>query len=170
MADAPPVKPWGQNDNDLLQTWRRLPGRLGVIVAAPEAQGTSVSINVLPSPSPDWRQRPEKRRSNASRRRGDQGIAATVTAALAKFSCLSKKGARAGAALTASYRRALTPQAGPRWRHGGSRGRRGRDGDGGEENRSEGTLIRSLVGLRRCWTTRMRMTVAAGGTKQKPTP
>jgi len=47
----PPVKPWGQRDKDLLQ--RRRTGRSGVVVAAPEAPGTSVSVNVLPSPSPD---------------------------------------------------------------------------------------------------------------------
>ena len=103
----------------------------------------------------------------------DASRGATVTAALATFSRLLKKGARAGAALTASYRRASMPHAGPRWRwrHGRSRGRRGCNCDGdGEENGGEGVLIPSLVGLQRCWTTRMRMTVAAGGTKQKPTP
>jgi hypothetical protein len=93
MADAPPVNPWGKNDKDLLQRRRRLPGSSGIIVVAPEAPRMSISVNVLPSTSPDWRQRPEKRRSNASRQRGDRGIAVTVTAALAKFSRLSKKGA-----------------------------------------------------------------------------
>ena len=94
-----------------------------------------------------------------------------VTTALAQLSRLSKRGARAGAALAASYQRASTPHAGPRWRHGRSRGRRRRDCDGGgEENGGEAALIPSLVGLRQRWTTRMRMTVAAGGTKQQPTP
>jgi hypothetical protein len=41
---------------------------------------------------------------------------------------------------------------------------------GGEENGSEAALIPLLVGLRQRWTTRMRMTEAAGGTKQQPTP
>ena len=76
----------------------------------------------------------------------------------------------AGAALAMSNRRALTPHAGPRWCHGQSRGRRGRDGNGEGENGGEAALIPSLVGLRRRWTTRMRMTVAAGRTKQQPTP
>ena len=116
----PLVKPWGQNGKDLLQRRWRLPGRSGVVVAAPEAP-----------PSPDWRWQPEERRSNASHRRGDRGIAAAVTAALAQLSCLSKRGARAGAALAVLYRRASAPHAGPRWRHGRSRGRRERDGDGG---------------------------------------
>ena len=40
---------------------------------------------------------------------------------------------------------------------------------GGEENGGEAALIPSLVGLWQRWTTRMRMTVAAGGTKQQPT-
>ena len=98
-------------------------------------------------------------------------MAAVVTAALAQLSRLSKRGARAGAALAVSYRRALTPHAGPRWRYGRSRGRRGRDGDGGgEENGGEASSILSLVWLRRRWATRMRMTVVAGGTKQQPTP
>ena len=118
----PLVKPWGQNGKDLLQRRWRLPGRSGVVVAAPEAPGTSVSVNVLPSPLPDWRWQPEERRSNASHRRGDRGIAAAVKAALAQLSCLSKRGARAGAALAVLYRRALAPHAGPRWRHERSRG------------------------------------------------
>jgi len=41
---------------------------------------------------------------------------------------------------------------------------------GGVENGGEAALIPSLVGLRQRWTTRMRMTVAAGRTKQQPTP
>jgi len=42
---------------------------------------------------------------------------------------------------------------------------------GGEENGGEAAVIPSLslVGLRRCWTTRMRMMVAADGTKQQLT-
>ena len=40
----------------------------------------------------------------------------------------------------------------------------------GEENGGEAASILSLVGLRRRWRTRMRMTVVAGGTKQQPTP
>jgi hypothetical protein len=51
MADAPPVKPWEKSNKDLLQ--RRRTGRSGVVVAAPEAPGMSVSVNVLLSPSPD---------------------------------------------------------------------------------------------------------------------
>ena len=75
--------------------------------------GTSVNVAVLPSPSPDRRRRPEKRRSNTSRRRGDRGLASAVTAALAQLSRISKKGARAGAALAALYRRVSTLHAGP---------------------------------------------------------
>jgi len=41
-----------------------------------------------------------------------------------------------------------------------------REENGGEE----AALILSLVGLWRRWTTRMRMTVVAGGNKQQPTP
>ena len=37
---------------------------------------------------------------------------------------------------------------------------------GGEENGGEAAVIPLLVGLRRRWTTRMRMMVAADGTKQ----
>jgi hypothetical protein len=122
MANAPPRQALGTNGKDLLQRRWRLPGRSGVVVAAPEAPGTSVSVNVLPSPLPDWRWQPEERRSNASHRRGDRGIAAAVKAALAQLSCLSKRGARAGAALAVLYRRALAPHAGPRWRHERSRG------------------------------------------------
>ena len=40
---------------------------------------------------------------------------------------------------------------------------------GGEENGGEAAVIPSLVGLRRCWTTRMRMTVVTDGTKQQLT-
>ena len=82
---------------------------------------------------------------------------AVVTAALAQLSRLSKRGVRAGAVLTASYRRASPPHAGPgpRWRHGRLRGRRGHDSDGGgEENGGEAALIPSLVGLWQCWTTK----------------
>jgi hypothetical protein len=39
-----------------------------------------------------------------------------------------------------------------------------------EENGGKAALIPSLVGLRQRWTTWMRMTVAAGRTKQQPTP
>jgi hypothetical protein len=48
MADAYPVKPRGKNNN--------------IIVAAPEAPGTSVNINVLPLPPLDRRRWPEKQR------------------------------------------------------------------------------------------------------------
>jgi hypothetical protein len=41
---------------------------------------------------------------------------------------------------------------------------------GGEENGSKAVVIPSLVGLRRRWTTMVRMTVAADVTKQQPTP
>jgi len=40
---------------------------------------------------------------------------------------------------------------------------------GMEENGGEAAVIPSLVGMRRGWTTRMRMTAAADGTKQQPT-
>jgi len=42
----PSVKPWEKSSKDLLQ-------RSGIVVAAPEAPGMSVSVNVLLSPSPD---------------------------------------------------------------------------------------------------------------------
>jgi len=41
---------------------------------------------------------------------------------------------------------------------------------GGEENGGEAASIPSLVGWWQHWTTRMRMKVVAGGTKQQPTP
>ena len=65
--------------------------------------------------------------SNAGRRKGDQGIAVAVTAALAQFAHLLTRGARAGAELTASYSRVSMPHAGPRWCHGRSRGHGGCD-------------------------------------------
>jgi hypothetical protein len=46
--------------------------------------------------------------SNSGRRRGDRGIAAAVTAALAQLARLSTRGARAGSALAALYQRAST--------------------------------------------------------------
>ena len=76
-------------------------------------------------------------------------------AALAQLVRLSTRGARAGSALTTSYRRASTLHASPRWRHGRSRGRRGREGNGeggdrrGGGNGGEAAVIPSLVGLRR---------------------
>jgi len=63
---------------------------------------------------------------------------AAVTAALAQLAGLSTRGARAGSALAASYRRASTLHASPRWRHGRPRGRRGREGDGEGEDRRGG--------------------------------
>ncbi len=56
--------------------------------------------------------------SNSGCRREDRGIAAAVTAALAQLARLSTRGARARLALAASYQRALTLHASPRWRHG----------------------------------------------------
>ena len=53
---------------------------------------------------------------------------------------------------------------------GDREGREGATATGREENGGEAVLIPSLVGLRRRWTSRMRMTVVAGGTKQQPTP
>ena len=50
------------------------------------------------------------------------------------------------------------------------RAERARRQRGGEENGGEAASIPSLVGLRWRWTTMVRMTVAAGGTKQQPTP
>ena len=50
-------------------------------------------------------------------------------------------------------------------REGGKATGRGRI-KGGEEIRGEAAVISSLVGLWRRWTTRMRMMVAADGTKQ----
>jgi len=51
--------------------------------------------------------------STAGRRRGDRGIAAVMTMALAQWARIPKRGARAGAALAASDRkgRASTPHA-----------------------------------------------------------
>jgi len=54
-------------------------------------------------------------------------------------------------------------------REGGKVTGRGRI-TGGEESGGEAAVIPSLVGLRRHWMTRMRMTVVADGTKQQPTP
>ncbi len=50
------------------------------------------------------------------------------------------------------------------------RAERARRRRGGEENGGEAASIPLFVGLRRRWTTRMRMKVAAGSTKQQPTP
>ena len=62
-----------------------------------------------------------------------------MTAALAQLARLSTRGARAGSALAASYRRALTLHASQRWRHGQLRGRRGQEqGDGEGGNRRGG--------------------------------
>ena len=60
-------------------------------------------------------------------------------AALAQLARLLTRGAQAGSALAASYRRALTLHASQRWRHGQLRGRRGREqGDGEGEDRRWG--------------------------------
>jgi len=45
----------------------------------------------------------------------------------------------------------------------------GRGISGGEGGRGEAAGTPSMVGLRRRWTPMVRMTVAAGGTKQQPT-
>jgi hypothetical protein len=174
MADAPPPPPSPEkkNNKDLLQTQRRLPGRSGVVVAAPEAPGMSVIVNVLPSPSPNWRRQPEKQRSNASRQRGDQCIArGNRDGGTGKIFPSFKKGGtgRCGThrvvpeGVDAACRSKMAPWA-------IKRAERARRQWGGEENGDEGALIPSLVGLRRRWMTRMRMTVVAGGTKQQPTP
>ena len=99
-----------------------------------------------------------------------------MTAALAQLARLSTRGARAGSALAALYQRASTLHAVQDGamgdREGGEGGKatgRGRIA-GGEENGGEAAVIPSLVGLRRRWTTRMRMKVPADGTKQQPTP
>ena len=63
---------------------------------------------------------------NTSHRRGDRGIAVAVTVALAQWAHLPTRGEWAGAAYSASSQRASTPHAGPRWRHGRSRGRKDR--------------------------------------------
>ena len=52
---------------------------------------------------------------------------------------------------------------------GDQEGREGATATGREENGGEAASIPSLVGLRRRWTTRLRMSVAAGGTKQQLT-
>jgi hypothetical protein len=141
----PPVKPWGKNDKDLLGDYRE--GR-ALLSRRQRSRGQASALMCCHRYRPTGRRRPEKRRSNASCRRGDQGIAAAVTAALAQLSGLSKRVVWAGAALTASYRRASMLHAGPRCCHGRSRGRRGRNGNGGgEENRGEAALIPLLVGL-----------------------
>ena len=94
-----------------------------------------------------------------------------MTAALAQWYRLTTRGSRAGAALAASDRedvdaacRSMTAT----WAI--ERAERARRRRGGEENGGEAASIQKLVGLRRRWTTRMRMTVVAGGTKQQPTP
>jgi hypothetical protein len=65
--------------------------------------------------------------------------------------------------------------AGPRWRHGRSRGRRGRDGNGeGGDCKGGGEWGQGgsdyIVGRVATSLTRMRMMVAADGTKQQQTP
>ena len=64
---------------------------------------------------------------------------AAVTAALVQLSRLLTRGARAGVVLATSYRRASTLHAGPRWRHGRTRGQRRQDGDRGRGERGQGS-------------------------------
>ena len=124
----PPVKPWGKNNKDLHGDYRE--GRASSS-RRQRSRGRASALMCCRRHRPTGRRRPEKQRSNASCRRGDRGIAAAVMAALAKLSGLSKRVVRAGAALTTLYRRASMLHAGPRWRHGRSRERIGRDGNGG---------------------------------------
>jgi hypothetical protein len=124
----PPVKPWEKNNKDLHGDYRE--GRASSSRRR-RSRGRASALMCCRCHCPTGRRRAEKQRSNASCRRGDQGIVAAVTAALAQLSGLSKRVVRAGAALTTSYWRASTPHAGPRWRHGRSRERIGRDGNGG---------------------------------------
>ena len=86
--------------------------------------------------------------SNSGRRRGDRGIAAAVMAALAQLACLSTRGARVGSALAASYRRASTLHASPRWRMApwaierAERAGRRRGGGGSQGGRRTGARLR----------------------------
>jgi len=90
--------------------------------------------------------------------------------ALVQWSRLTMRGSRAGAALAASDRegvdaacRSMTAT----WAIERAERAQRRWGGGG---RGEVAGMPSLVGLRRRWTTMVRMMTESGGTKQQPTP
>jgi len=100
-----------------------------------------------------------------------------VTAALAQWARIPTRGVRTGAALAASdqeggHRRRTPVHDGAMCDREGGEGAAATEGGiaGGGGGRGEAAGTPSLVGLRRRWTTMVRMTVAAGGTKQQPTP
>ena len=87
------------------------------------------------------------------------------------------RGALAGAALAAldreeGHRRRMPVNDGTMGDREGREGATATGGGiaGGGGGRGEAAGTPSLVGLRRRWTTMARMKVAAGGTKQQPTP
>ena len=88
------------------------------------------------------------------------------------------RGARAGAALAASdweggRRRRMPVHDGAMGDREGGEGVTAMGGEGdrrGGGGRGEAAGTPSLVGLHWRWTTMVRMTVAAGGTMQQPTP
>ena len=104
MANVPPIKPWEKTITSSSRRRRR--GQASTPMCCRRRRPTGGG-----SPRSEGG-------SNAGRRRGDRCIAAALTAALAQLARLSTRGARAGAALAASYRRTSMPHAGPRWRHG----------------------------------------------------
>jgi hypothetical protein len=150
--------------------------RHGVIITAPGCQGRASTLPCCRRRRRTGGGGPRSEGgSTAGRWRGDRGIAAVVTAALVQWARLPTRGARAGAALAASDRE------GGHWRrmpvHDGSMGDReggegatATGGGGSRGGRGEAAGTPSLVGLRRRWTTMVRMTMESGGTKQQPTP
>ena len=136
--------------------------RHGVIVAAPGCQGrpstlpcrrrrAAVAVARLEGGSTTDRRRETEALRQPRRRRWRNGPA------LRRGWCGRERHS------TRQTGRASMPHAGPRQRHGRSRGQRGRDGDrgdrrgGGGQGEAAGSPL--LVGLRRRWTTMVRMTI-----------
>jgi len=74
--------------------------RHGVVVATPGCQGQPSTLPCCRCHCPTGSGGPRSKGGHtASRRRGDRGIAAAMTAALAQWARIPTRGARAGAAL-----------------------------------------------------------------------
>ena len=92
--------------------------RHGIVVAAPGCQGLPLTLPCCRHRRPTGGSGPKSEGgSTAGRRRGDRGIVAVATTALAQWARITTRWARAGAALVTCHvgpgGRTLTPHAGP---------------------------------------------------------